>query len=149
MIDPRTYDLSKPIRIVPVYWEIKVPVSAKKHTATYAIKGPTRFTRIVGNVLTDGVELTSLKVNGHEQLATPPLDLCCLPADSTNTLLFATATYSVTLDVCVRRRVPARVLLIGPSYNGEHRYYKLSEDRMSEDYVIMIEGVTAENYDVR
>jgi hypothetical protein len=128
-------------QVVPVYWEIRFPVTKANHEATYIAKGPTRFTRIVGNVLTDGVELTSLKVDCREQLACPPLDLCFLPADNTNMLNLQTATGTATLAVFVRRHVQAKVLLIGPTYDGEHRSYRLAEDRASDDYVIMVEGM--------
>ena len=64
VLEPNEY----PRRIVPVYWEVRFPVSATDHLATYQPKGPTRFTRIVGNVTEDGVELASLEVGRQEQV---------------------------------------------------------------------------------
>ncbi|MFI5245691.1 MAG: hypothetical protein ACHQQR_10725 [Gemmatimonadales bacterium] len=129
--------------IVPVYWEIRFPCSQPTHTARFEPRGPTRFTRIVGNVETYGVELASLRVGSTEQLATPPLDLCFLPASGTFPLMLETATPArpVVLDVIVQRCVAARRLLIGPMYDGEHRLYRLGDP--SDEYVIMIEGVEA------
>lgn len=131
-------------RIDPVYWEIRFPVSTTEHTATYYAECPTRFTRIVGNVLGDGVELLSLTVGKHEQLAVSPVDLVHFPARSTNTLLLETAhKQQVALKIRVRAPAAARALLVGPAYNGAHRVYRLDENRTSDEYVIMIEGVCA------
>jgi hypothetical protein len=136
----------KPIaerQIVAIYWEIRVPVTDLEREVTFEAKAPTRFTRFIANVLTHGVELTSFKVDGREQLADPPLDLSFFPAhDDNSRLLFETAVTRVTAHVRVRRRVPAYEILIGPPIDSSRRAYRLAKDRVSDEYILRVEGAT-------
>lgn len=129
--------------IEAMYFKVEIPISTLEEVrAVYKCKRPTLFSRIVGNTLLEGVEITSLKVDGREQFVDPPLDLSFFAADNgrPRLLYFATAVREVVVTARVSRKVPAKILLIGPPYNASHRFYKLANEGESDKYTILIEG---------